>query len=200
MVNISAAMVKELREKTNAGMMDCKKALQECSGDMDKAVQWLRQKGLAVAAKRAGRATTEGVIQGYIHAGNKLGVLVEVNCETDFVAKTDQFVQFARDLAMHIAASNPICIRREEAPEELLKKEKELFEKQAREQGKPDHIIEKIVTGRLEKFYKEICLLEQPFVKDPDKTIQDLLNELIASIGENISIRRFARFQVGVED
>ena len=200
MVNISAAMVKELREKTNAGMMDCKKALQECSGDMDKAVQWLRQKGLAVAAKRAGRATSEGVIQSYIHAGNKLGVLVEVNCETDFVAKTDQFVQFARDLAMHIAASNPICIRREEAPEELLKKEKELFEKQAREQGKPDHIIEKIVTGRLEKFYKEICLLEQPFVKDPDKTIQDLLNELIASIGENISIRRFARFQVGVED
>lgn len=200
MVNISAAMVKELREKTNAGMMDCKKALQECSGDMDKAVQWLRQKGLAVAAKRAGRATSEGVIQSYIHAGNKLGVLVEVNCETDFVAKTDQFVQFARDLAMHIAASNPVCIRREEVPEELLNKEKELFEKQAREQGKPDHIIEKIVTGRLEKFYKEICLLEQPFVKDPDKTIQDLLNELVASIGENISIRRFARFQVGVEE
>lgn len=200
MVNISAAMVKELREKTNAGMMDCKKALQECGGDMDKAVQWLRQKGLAVAAKRAGRATTEGVIQGYIHAGNKLGVLVEVNCETDFVAKTDQFVQFARDLAMHIAASNPVCVRREEVPEELLNKEKELFEKQAREQGKPDHIIEKIVTGRLEKFYKEICLLEQPFVKDPDKTIQDLLNELVASIGENISIRRFARFQVGVEE
>ena len=200
MTQVTAAMVKELRERTKAGMMDCKKALQECSGDMDKAVQWLRQKGLAVAAKRAGRATSEGVIQSYIHAGNKLGVLVEVNCETDFVAKTDQFVQFARDLAMHIAASNPICIRREEAPEELLKKEKELFEKQAREQGKPDHIIEKIVTGRLEKFYKEICLLEQPFVKDPDKTIQDLLNELIASIGENISIRRFARFQVGVED
>lgn len=200
MATITADMVKELRTRTNAGMMDCKKALQECGGDMDKAVQWLRQKGLAVAAKRAGRATSEGVIQSYIHAGNKLGVIVEVNCETDFVAKTDQFVQFAKDVAMHIAAANPICIKREEVPEDVLNKERELYEKQAKEQGKPDHIIEKIVTGRLEKFYKEVCLLEQPFVKDPDKTIQDLLNELIASIGENISIRRFARFQVGQED
>ncbi|OCC16045.1 Translation elongation factor Ts [Dissulfuribacter thermophilus] len=200
MATITADMVKELRTRTNAGMMDCKKALQECGGDMDKAVQWLRQKGLAVAAKRAGRATSEGVIQSYIHAGNKLGVLVEVNCETDFVAKTDQFVQFAKDVAMHIAAANPICIKREEVPEDVLNKERELYEKQAKEQGKPDHIIEKIVTGRLEKFYKEVCLLEQPFVKDPDKSIQDLLNELIASIGENISIRRFARFQVGQED
>ncbi len=200
MADITAQMVKELREKTKAGMMDCKKALKECGGDMEKAVQWLRQKGLAVAAKRAGRSTTEGVVQSYIHAGNKLGVLVEVNCETDFVAKTDQFIQFAKDIAMHIAATNPVCIRREEVPEDLLNKERELYEKQAKEQGKPDHIIEKIVSGRIEKFYKEICLLEQPFVKDPEKSIQDLLNELIASIGENITIRRFARFQVGVED
>ncbi len=200
MANITAQMVKELREKTKAGMMDCKKALQECGGDMEKAVQWLRQKGLAVAAKRAGRSTTEGVVQSYIHAGNKLGVLVEVNCETDFVAKTDQFIQFAKDIAMHIAATNPVCIRREEVPEELLNKEKELYEKQAKEQGKPEHIIEKIVSGRIEKFYKEVCLLEQPYVKDPDKSVQDLLNELIASIGENITIRRFARFQVGVEE
>ncbi len=199
MGNISAKMVKELRERTNAGMMDCKKALQECNGDMDKAVEWLRKKGLSVAAKRAGRATSEGVIQCYIHSGNKLGVMVEVNCETDFVAKTDQFVQFARDIAMHIAASNPVCIRREEVPEDILAKEREIYEQQAREQGKPEKIIDKIVSGRLEKFYKEICLLEQQFVKDPDKTIQDLLNELVASIGENITIRRFARFQVGQE-
>ena len=199
MAEITASMVKELRERTKAGMMDCKRALAECGGDMEKAVQWLRQKGLMVAAKRAGRATNEGVIQSYIHPGNKIGVLVEVSCETDFVAKTDQFIQFARDLAMHIAATNPAAIRREDLPEDLVAKERELYETQARESGKPEHIIDKIVSGRLEKYYKEVCLLEQPFVKDPDKTIQDLLNELIASIGENITIRRFARFQVGAE-
>ncbi len=198
MGQITAQMVKELRERTNAGMMDCKKALQECNGDMDKAVDWLRRKGLAVAAKRAGRATTEGAVQCYIHAGNKIGVLVEVNCETDFVAKTDQFVDFVRDIALHIAATNPVAIRREEVPQDLVEKEKEIYANQAKESGKPEHIIEKIVEGRLEKFFKEVCLMEQPFVKNPDLTIQDMLNELMAKTGENITIRRFARYQVGV--
>ncbi len=197
MAKITAAMVKELRERTNAGMMDCKKALQECDGDMDKAVDYLRQKGLAVAAKRAGRATSEGVVQSYIHAGNKLGVMVEVNCETDFVAKTDQFVEFARNVAMHIAATNPLCIKREDAPQDVLDKEREIYRQQALESGKPEHIVDKIVEGRIEKYLKEICLLEQPYVKDPDLTIQDLLNELVAKMGENISIRRFVRYQVG---
>lgn len=199
MTQVSAAIVKELRERTNAGMMDCKKALQECGGDMEKAVAWLRQKGLAVAAKRAGRATAEGTVQAYIHAGNKLGVMVEVNCETDFVAKTDEFVQFARDIAMQIAAATPVCIRREDVPPEFLEKETEIFRNQARDSGKPDHIVEKIVGGRVEKLYKEICLMEQAFVKNPDITIHDLLNELVAKMGENIAIRRFVRFQVGEE-
>ncbi len=197
MAEITAAMVKELRERTNAGMMDCKKALQECDGDMEKAVDYLRQKGLAVAAKRAGRATSEGVVQSYIHAGNKLGVMVEVNCETDFVAKTDQFIEFARNIAMHIAATNPLCIKREDAPQDVLDKEREIYRNQALESGKPEHIVDKIVEGRIEKYLKEICLLEQPYVKNPDLTIQDLLNELVAKMGENISIRRFVRYQVG---
>ncbi len=197
MAEITAAMVKELRERTNAGMMDCKKALQECGGDMEKAVDYLRQKGLAVAAKRAGRATSEGVVQSYIHAGNKLGVMVEVNCETDFVAKTDQFIEFARNIAMHIAATNPLCIKREDAPQDVLDKEREIYRNQALESGKPEHIVDKIVEGRIEKYLKEICLLEQPYVKNPDLTIQDLLNELVAKMGENISIRRFVRYQVG---
>lgn len=199
MIQVTAAMVKELREQTNAGMMDCKKALQECDGDIKKSIDWLRQKGLSVAAKRAGRVTSEGTIQCYIHPGNKLAALVEVDCETDFVAKTDQFVQFSKNLAMHIAATNPICIRREDTSAELVEKEREIFRKQAEESGKPDHIIEKIVDGRMEKFYKEVCLLEQPYVKNPDITIQEFLNELVAKIGENISIKRFARFQVGVK-
>ncbi len=197
MAEITAAMVKELRERTNAGMMDCKKALQECGGDMEKAVDYLRQKGLAVAAKRAGRATSEGAVQCYIHAGNKLGVMVEVNCETDFVAKTDQFVEFARNVAMHIAATNPLCINREDAPQDVIDKEREIYRKQAIDSGKPEHIVDKIVEGRIEKYLKEICLLEQPYVKDPDLSIQDLLNELVAKMGENISIRRFVRYQVG---
>ena len=167
---------------------------------MEKAVAWLRQKGLAVAAKRAGRATSEGVIQCYIHAGNKVAAMVELNCETDFVAKTDQFIEFARDLALHVTATNPVCISREEVPAELIEKEKTIYANQAKESGKPDHIIEKIVEGRLEKFYKEVCLLEQAYVKDPDVTIQDMLNDLIGKLGENITIRRFARFQVGAED
>jgi elongation factor Ts len=197
MAQITASMVKELRDRTNAGMMDCKKALGECDGDMDKAVDFLRKKGLAVAAKRAGRATSEGTIQTYIHAGNKLAVMVEVNCETDFVAKTDQFVEFARDLAMHIAAVNPLCVTRENAPRDVIEKEREIYRQQAVEQGKPENIIDKIVDGRIEKYLKEICLMEQPFVKNPDVTIQDMLNELVAKMGENIGIGRFVRFQVG---
>jgi len=160
----------------------------------------LRQKGVAVAAKRAGRATSEGVIQCYIHAGNKLGAMVELNCETDFVAKTDQFIEFARDLALHVAAANPVCISREEVPAEMVEKERTIYVNQAKESGKPDHIIEKIVEGRMEKFYKEVCLLEQAYVKDPDVTIQDMLNDLIGKLGENITVRRFVRFQVGAEN
>ncbi len=196
---ITTQMIKELRERTNAGMMDCKKALQECGGDMDKAVDWLRQKGLAVAAKRAGRATSEGTVQCYLHAGNKIGVLVEVDCETDFVAKNEQFVQFAKDLALHICAANPVALRREDVPPELVEREKEIYRQQAIESGKPENIVEKIIEGRLDKFFKEVCLLEQPYVKDPDITIQDKLNELIAKMGENITIKRYARFQVGTD-
>ncbi len=190
-------MVKELREKTNAGMMDCKKALGETDGDMEKAVDLLRQKGLAVAAKRADRATSEGVVECYIHAGGKLGVMVEVGCETDFVAKTDDFKAFARDIAMHVAAVNPVAVSREEIPADLVEREKAIYVKQAQESGKPENIIEKIVSGKIEKFISEICLLEQKFVKNPDLSVQDLLNELVAKMGENISIKRFARFQVG---
>ncbi len=199
MSNISAATVKELRDRTNAGMMDCKKALAESGGDMEKAIAWLRQKGLAVAGKRAGRSTSEGVVQCYIHSNNKLGVMVEVNCETDFVAKTDQFIQFAHDIAMQIAATNPVAIRREEVPADLLEKEKDIYRKQAIDSGKPPQIAEKMVTGRIDKFYKEVCLMEQAFVKNPEVSVQDMLNELIAKMGENISVKRFVRFQVGSE-
>jgi len=190
-------MVKELRDKTNAGMMDCKKALAENNGDMEKAVDYLRQKGLAVAAKRATRATSEGVIECYIHAGGKLGVMVEVGCETDFVAKTDSFIEFAKNIAMHIAAVNPVSIRREEVPEELLAREKAIYINQAEDTKKPANIVEKIVAGKIEKFYADACLLEQQYVKNPDLKVQDLLNELIGTLGENISVKRFARFQVG---
>lgn len=196
-MNITSQMVKELRDKTNAGMMDCKKALAENNGDMEKAVDYLRQKGLAVAAKRATRATSEGVIECYIHAGGKLGVMVEVGCETDFVAKTDSFIEFAKNVAMHIAAINPVSIKREDVLPELLAREKDIYVKQAQDTGKPANIVEKIVAGKIEKFYSDSCLLEQQYVKNPDLTIQDLLNELIASLGENITIKRFARFQVG---
>jgi len=196
-VKITSQMVKELRDKTNAGMMDCKKALGETDGDMEKAVDLLRQKGLAVAAKRADRATSEGVVDCYIHAGGKLGVMVEVGCETDFVAKTDDFKAFARDIAMHVAAVNPVAISREDIPADLIEREKAIYVKQAQDSGKPENIIEKIVTGKIEKYISEICLMEQKFVKNPDLTVQDLLNELIAKMGENISIKRFARFQVG---
>jgi len=196
-VTITAAMVKELREKTNAGMMDCKKALTECDGDMEKATAWLRQKGLAVAAKRAGRQASEGQIMSYIHAGGKLGVMVEVNCETDFTGKTPEFTAFAKDLAMHIAASNPICVSEEDLPAEVVEREREIYRAQALDQGKPEKIVDKIVEGKLKKFVKENCLLSQPFVKDPDKTIEDLLNEMRASTGENVQVRRFVRYQLG---
>ena len=196
-MKITSQMVKELRDKTNAGMMDCKKALGETDGDMEKAVDLLRQKGLAVAAKRADRATSEGVVESYIHAGGKLGVMVEVGCETDFVAKTDDFKAFARDVAMHVAAVNPVAVSREDVPAELIEREKAIYVKQAQDSGKPENIIEKIVTGKIEKYISEICLMEQKFVKNPDLTVQDLLNELIAKMGENISVKRFARFQVG---
>ncbi len=199
MAEVTMEMIKKLRERTAAGFMDCKKALEEAGGDMEKAVDLLRQKGLAVAAKRAGKATTEGVVVAYIHANKKLGAMVEVNCETDFVARTEEFQKFAYDVAMHIAATNPICISRDDMPQEVLEKEKEIYAAQARESGKPENIIEKIVQGKLEKFYKEAVLLEQPFVKNPDLTIQDLLNELMSKTGERIVIRRFTRYQVGEE-
>lgn len=196
-MKITSQMVKELRDKTNAGMMDCKKALGETDGDMEKAIDLLRQKGIAVAQKRAGRTTSEGVIQTYIHAGGKLGVMLEVGCETDFVAKTDDFQSFAKDVAMHVAAMSPVAVKREDVPEDLVAREAEIYKNQAIESGKPEEIAEKMVTGKLDKFFSEISLMEQKFVKNPDLTIQDLLNDLIAKMGENISIKRFVRFQVG---
>jgi elongation factor Ts len=196
-VQITSQMVKELRDKTNAGMMDCKKALTETAGDMEKAIDFLRKKGLAVAQKRADRATSEGIVETYIHSGGKLGVMVEVGCETDFVAKSDMFKNFAKDVAMHIAASNPVSIKREEVPAELVARETEIFKTQALESGKPANIADKIVAGKLDKYFADVCLMEQKFVKNPDLTIQDLLNDIIAKIGENIAVKRFARFQIG---
>ncbi|MBI4773641.1 MAG: translation elongation factor Ts [Deltaproteobacteria bacterium] len=190
-------MVRNLREKTNAGMMDCKKALAESDGDFEKAIEYLRLKGLATAQKRAGRATSQGLVHAYIHGGGKLGVLVEVNCETDFVAKNDTFVEFVKDIAMQIAAANPICVSPEELPEAIVNKEREIYRQQALESGKPQNVVDKIVEGKLKKFKTDVCLLEQAFVKDTDKTVKDLLNEMVASIGENINIRRFVRFQLG---
>ena len=196
-MKITSQMVKELRDKTNAGMMDCKKALSENDGDMDKAVDFLRQKGLAVAAKRSDRATSEGSVETYIHANGQLGALVEVGCETDFVAKTDSFIEFAKDIAMHVAATNPIGLSREDVPSDVLEREKAIYVQQALDSGKPENIVEKIVSGKIDKFYGEICLLEQKFVKDPDVSIQDKLNEIVAAMGENITVKRFARFAVG---
>ncbi|OEG00431.1 elongation factor Ts [Vulcanibacillus modesticaldus] len=196
-MQITAAMVKELREKTGAGMMDCKKALNEANGDMEKAAEILREKGIASAAKKAGRIAAEGVVESYIHGGGRIGVLVEVNCETDFVAKTDEFKKFVRDIAMHIAATNPKFLKREDVPQEEIEKEREILKQQALNEGKPEHIVDKMVQGRLEKYYKEVCLLEQPFVKDPDKTIEVLVKEKIAQIGENINIRRYVRYELG---
>jgi len=197
MSTINAKMVMQLREKTGAGIMDCKGALTECDGDMDKAIDFLRKKGLATAAKRAGRAMTEGIVESYIHMDSKLGVLVEVNCETDFVAKNDDFKVFAKNIAMHIAATNPVGIRPEDVPEEIIAKEKEIYHGQVMEMGKPEKIADKIVEGKLQKYFKENCLLDQAYVRNPEMTIADLLNELIAKIGENISIKRFVRFKIG---
>lgn len=194
---ISAASVKALRDKTGAGMMDCKKALGECNGDEEKAVAWLREKGLSKAQKRAGRATSEGVVGSYIHSNGKLGVMVEIKCETDFVARSERFLEFAKNVAMQIAATNPVCVTPEEVPADLLAKEREIFKNQAMEEGKPEAIAEKIVDGRVKKFYKEICLLEQPFIKDDKVTIKDLMNELIGVIGENVQIGRFSRMALG---
>ncbi|WP_445894551.1 translation elongation factor Ts [Desulfosoma sp.] len=196
-VEITSSMVRELREKTNAGMMDCKKALQETGGDMEKAVDLLRKKGLAVAMKRAGREATEGVVHAYIHAGGKIGVLVEVNCETDFAARSADFQTFVKDVAMHIAATNPLGIQREDVPQDVVERERAIFVEQAKESGKPANIVEKMVDGKMRKFYEENVLMEQAFVKDPDKTIADYLNELIAKTGERIVIRRFVRYQLG---
>ncbi|MAP67088.1 MAG: elongation factor Ts [Candidatus Marinimicrobia bacterium] len=194
---ISAKSVKELRDATGAGMMDCKKALSETNGDVNKALEHLRKAGIAKAEKKSGRSTKEGLIDFYIHQGGKLGVLVEVNCETDFVARTEQFQNFTKDIAMHIAASNPISVKREDIPSDIIEKEKEIFAELTRKEGKPENIIDKIVKGRLDKFFSENSLLEQTYVKDPDKTVQDILTDIIAKLGENISIQRFKRFQLG---
>jgi elongation factor Ts len=197
MAAIDAKMVKQLRDKTGAGMMDCKAALVECDGDIEKAVDFLRKKGLATAKKRAGRDTSEGLIKSYIHMGGKIGVMVEVNCESDFVAKTDDFIDFVKNIAMHIAASSPSGITEEDISEDLIKRERQVYKEQALEMGKPENMIDKIVEGKLKKFYKESCLMSQPYVREPDKTVADLLNEVIAKIGENIKIKRFVRYQLG---
>ena len=194
---VTAEMVKALREKTGAGMMDCKKALTETSGDPEKAAEYLREKGLAAAAKKAGRVAAEGLVESYIHGGGRIGVLVEVNIETDFAASNEEFKAFVKDVAMQIAASKPLYIKREEVPTEEIEKEKEILRAQALNEGKPEKIIERMVDGRIEKFYTEICLMEQPYIKDPDITIGQLLTQKIATIGENITIRRFARFERG---
>ena len=194
---ITAEMVKQLRESTGAGMMDCKKALTDANGDMNKAVELLRERGIAKAVKKSGRVAAEGIVDAYIHGDGRIGVLVEVNTETDFAAKNEDFKAFVKDIAMQIAAARPEYVRREEVPAEVIEKEKEILRAQALNEGKPEKIVDKMVEGRLEKFYKEICLLEQPFIKDPDKTIQDILTEKIATIGENITIRRFVRFEKG---
>ena len=194
---VTAAMVKELRELTGAGMMDCQKALTETEGNIEKAVDFLREKGLAAAAKKAGRVAAEGVVETYVHGGGRIGVMVEINCETDFVAKTDDFKSLAHDIALQIAAKNPMVVRREEVSEEVLEHEREVLRAQALNEGKPANIVEKMIVGRIEKYYKEICLMEQEFIKDPDKTISQLINEKIAKIGENITVRRFTVYQLG---
>ena len=198
-MDITAAMVKDLREKTNVGMMDCKKALQDTGGDMEKAVDLLRQKGLAKAMKRAGREASEGTVHAYIHAGGRIGVLIEVNCETDFAAKSEDFLEFVKNVAMQVAATSPLAIVPEDIPQDVIERERAIYMAQAQESGKPQNILEKMVEGKMRKFFEESTLLQQSYVKDPDKTIQDYLNELTASIGEKIIIRRFARFQLGSE-
>ena len=194
---ITAAQVKELREATGVGMMECKKALTECDGNMEKAMEWLRKKGIASAEKKAGRVAAEGVVESYIHMGGRIGVLIEVNCETDFVAKTPEFKSFVRDIAMHIAAANPSFLDRTEVPNETLDKEREILRAQALNEGKPEKIVDRMVEGRVEKFYKENCLVDQAFIKNPDMTIAQYVNERIQQTGENIKIRRFVRYEMG---
>lgn len=196
-MTISAQMVKELRDRTGAPMMDCKQALTETSGDLDQAVDFLRKKGMAAAEKKAGRATAEGMVGSYIHAGGKIGVLLEVNCETDFVARTEDFQGLVRDLAMHIAAADPRFVRREEVTGEVLEREREIYREQAIDSGKPTEVVDKIVDGKVEKFYSEAVLLEQPFVRDPDHTVQEKIGEMVGKLGENIQVARFARFVLG---
>jgi len=199
-LTVSTSQVKELREKTGVGIMDCKTALKECDGDINKAIDYLRKKGIATAKKRSSRTTSQGQVMSYIHAGGKIGVLVEVNCETDFTGKNEDFAIFVKDLAIQIAATSPVAIDRESIPQDILEKEREIYATQAKESGKPEKVIEKIVEGKLKKFFAEACLLEQPFVKNPDITVQDLINEMIAKTGENIVMRRFVRFQLGESD
>jgi len=196
-MEISVELVKNLRQRTGAGVIDCRTALQEAKGNMEAAIDFLRRKGLATAAKKAGRIATEGLVSSYIHAGGKMGVLVEINCETDFVAKTEDFQTFVKNIAMHIAAANPQYIRREEIPGEVLERERTIYRTQAQESGKPEKVIDKIVEGKMERYYSEVCLLEQTYVRDSDLTIKELADAMVAKIGENISIRRFARFQLG---
>jgi elongation factor Ts len=196
-MSVTPQMVKELRERTGAGMMDCKNALAETGGDMEKAIDALRKKGLASAAKKAGRITAEGAVGSYIHAGGKIGVLVEINCETDFVARTDAFQELVKDIAMHVAAADPRFLRREEVTPEVLERERAIVRERTLAEGKPEKVVDKIVEGRMDKFFAESVLLEQPFIKDPDKTVGELVNERIAKIGENIQVRRFARFKLG---
>ncbi|MBN1276364.1 MAG: translation elongation factor Ts [Deltaproteobacteria bacterium] len=199
-MTVSAELIKELREKTGVGIMDCKVALKECNGDIKEAIDYLRKKGIATAQKRVDRVTSQGQVQSYIHGGGKIGVLIEVNCETDFTAKTEDFSIFVKDLAMQVAATNPVSIDRESVPADILEKEKDIYATQARESGKPEKILDKIVEGKLKKFYTDSCLLEQVFVKNPDLTIQDIVNELIAKTGEKIVVKRFVRFQLGQSD
>jgi elongation factor Ts len=196
-MEISVELVKDLRQRTGAGVIDCKTALQEAKGNMEAAIDYLRRKGLATAAKKAGRIATDGLVSSYIHAGGKMGVLVEINCETDFVAKTEDFQTFVKNIAMHIAAANPQYIRREEIPAEVLERERAIYRTQAQDSGKPQKVIDKIVEGKMERFYSEVCLLEQTYVRDSDLTIKEFLDAMIAKVGENITIRRFARFQLG---
>ncbi|MHB8126487.1 MAG: translation elongation factor Ts [Desulfitobacteriaceae bacterium] len=197
MAVVSAAQVKEIREKTGAGMMDCKKALTQCEGDMAKAIDFLREKGLASAAKKEGRIAAEGLVEAYIHGGGRIGVLVEVNCETDFVARGEEFKSLARDVAMQIAAANPLFLVKADVPADIIQHEKDILRAQALNEGKPEKIVDKMVEGRIEKYYKEVCLMEQAFVKDPDKSINDLILSKIATIGEKIVVRRFSRFEMG---
>jgi len=198
-MEITAAMVKDLRQKTGAGVMACKKALDECEGDIEKAIKHLREKGTAVAEKKLGRATQEGAIASYIHTGNRIGVLLELNCETDFVARTDEFQNLVKDIAMQIAAKRPLYIKREDVPEAEIDNEKSVLKTQALNEGKPERVVDKIIEGRLEKFFSNVCLLEQEFIKDPEKTIGSLITEKIATIGENIIVRRFTRYELGEE-